>query len=331
MTTPSQVVQLSIDTERVAVTSVLSKWKSDVDNISSGSSDPASLISRAQSSLGVIKGFMSDLSAIVNNLNPGNSGLNQAAINAFQANMNSGQSALNQAIATVTAADTGLSNAQAAYDQAKNKLALEIAGSSAESIAAQAAKVAQARSELAKDVLASPIDGTITRVDPNVGEFAIAGQSSFAVQSSGSFKIEAFVPEADIAKVALGNMASTTLDAYGQYVDFPAKVTAIDPAETVLEGVSTYKVTLQFVVNDPRILSGMTANTDILTHENNNVLTIPSRAIVDTNGAKSARVMNTDGKTYKSVQVTVGLKGSDGMTEILSGLKDGDKVVTYIK
>ena len=52
------------------------------------------------------------------------------------------------------------------------------------------------------------------------------------------------MPEADIAKVAIGDLASSTLDAYGSYVDFPAQVTMIDPAETVIEGVPTYKVTL---------------------------------------------------------------------------------------
>ena len=53
-------------------------------------------------------------------------------------------------------------------------------------------------------------------------------------------------------------MADVTLDAYGSGVIFQARVDIIDPAETVLDGVPPYKVTLDFVSADPRIRSGMT-------------------------------------------------------------------------
>jgi len=111
----------------------------------------------------------------------------------------------------------------------------------------------------------------------------------------------------------------------------PAHVIAVDPAETVLEGVPTYKVTLVFDAPDTRIRSGMTANLDILTHERSGVLEIPFRAIVDDAGNKTVRVVSADGKSYTSVPVTVGLKGSTGTIEVLSGLSAGDKVVTYVK
>ena len=123
-----------------------------------------------------------------------------------------------------------------------------------------------------------------------------------------------------------------TLDAYGSDIIFDAAVTLMDPAETVLEGVPTYKVTLQFVKADDRIRSGMTANTEILTHEHDGVLYIPTRAIIiNDDGSRSVRVLNKDGKTFATSTVKIGLKGSSGTTEIVSGVKVGDKVVTYIK
>ncbi|MDE2188658.1 MAG: efflux RND transporter periplasmic adaptor subunit, partial [Patescibacteria group bacterium] len=188
----------------------------------------------------------------------------------------------------------------------------------------------QAKAILAQDTLTSPIDGVVTQADPNVGEFIAAGQGGFAVQND-NFKIEAYVPEADIAKVAVGNLASSTLDAYGAYTNFPAKVTMIDPAETVLEGVPTYKVTLVFVSPDSRIRSGMTANLEILTHQASDVLEIPYRAISQTATSTTVRLVSADGKSYTAVPVVTGLKGSDGTIEITSGLKVGDKVVTYVK
>jgi len=315
--TQSANIQLSIDNERVSITDVLNQWSAELTM-----SDPVKLIGDAHSRLMKIKAFMNDLATNINDLNPGNSGMAQQQIDTVVATMNNGLSALNAAIDSVSAAQTELSTAQSNYD-------LKLSGNSSQSIAAQAAKVAQAQAQLAEDTISSPIDGIVTKADPNVGEFAAAGQSGFAVQNSG-FKVEAFVPEADIAKVAVSDMASSTLDAYGSYVDFPAKVTMIDPAETVLEGVPTYKVTLQFVSPDARIRSGMTANLEILTHQASGVLEIPYRAIAITATSTTVRLVSKDGKSYAAVPIVTGLKGSDGTIEVVSGLTAGDKVVTYV-
>jgi RND family efflux transporter MFP subunit len=323
--------EVAINNSRVFVSEVLAKWKKDTDSAMTGTNDIDGLISRSEGYLSTIKSFLGDLSSIINDLDPGNSGLTQTTIDTYVTTVNTSLATLNQANASVIAADTALKSASSAYNQASNQFSLQKAGSSPENIAAQSAKVAQARAGLAKDRIISPIDGIVTRVDPDLGEFVGAGQTSFAVQNDSSFKIEAYVPEADIAKITLGNSADITLDAYGSDVIFPATVILIDPAETVLEGVPTYKVTLQFAKPDVRIRSGMTANTDILTHEIDDVLTVPTRAVIDDAGKKSVRLLDSNGSTFTIVPVIIGLKGSDGTTEIKSGINAGDKVVTYVK
>ncbi len=323
--------QTVINNKRVLISDIMAKWKAVTDTASIETIDVSNLISMSEEYLGTIKSFMNDLSSIVNDLNPGNSGLTQAVIDTYVTAMNTAQSTLNQAIDSVTTADTTLKSTTASYNQALNQFSLQKAGSSPENIATQSAKADQARAQYEKDFIMSPIAGIVTRADIDIGEFIGAGQSSFAVQGDNAFKIEAFVPEADIAKVALKNGADVTLDAYGSDTIFPATITAIDPAETVLEGVPTYKVTLQFVEQDTRIRSGMTANTDILTHEVDDVITVPTRAVIDDAGKKSVRLLNSDGRTFTSVPVVTGLKGSDGTIEIKSGIEAGQKVVTYIK
>jgi len=310
--TDSSVTSYRLNAERSGVTDTLNKWSAELVN----GTDIATLASDSVGYLGTIKNFLNDLAKTINTLSTGNSGLSQNAIDGAVTAMNNGLSSLNSAINSVTTAESDYN--------------LKLAGNSSQSIQAEAAKVAQAQAQLNQDVIASPIDGIVTQANPNVGEFAAAGQSGFAVQNSG-FKIEAYVPEADIAKVAAGDLASTTLDAYGAYVDFPAKVVMIDPAETVLEGVPTYKVTLQFVSPDSRIRSGMTANLEILTHKAIDVLEIPYRAVAITSTSTTVRLVSKDSKSYASVPVTTGLKGSDGTIEITSGLNPGDKVVTYVK
>jgi HlyD family secretion protein len=320
--TDSSTIQNSINNQRVEISDILKKWSTGLSTVNTD--NVGSFIVEVNSYLAKVKSFMTSLSNVVQALSTGNSGLTQNQIDADITTMNTGLATFNSAIDAVTSAQTSLASAQSNYD-------LKLAGNSAQSIAAQQAKVDQAKVAVSDDSILSPLSGIVTKADPKVGEFVAAGQSGFSVQSDSGYKIEAYVPEADIAKVALGNKADVTLDAYGQYINFPATVTKIDPAETVLEGVPTYKVTLYFDKPDERIRSGMTANTDILTHEVDNVITVPTRAVIDDNGKKSIRIVNPDGLTYSSVPVEVGLKGSDGTTQIISGISVGQDVVTYVK
>lgn len=319
--TDSVQVQLAMNQKRLEVSHVLDLWAADLSV--TPPLKPAELISRVRGYQSTIKNFMTDLSVIVNNLNTSSSGLTQTAINSSIATMNTGLTNMNTAISSATSAEAALASAQSSYN-------LKLAGNSSESIAAQTARVAEARAQLSSGMIYSPIDGIVTKADPNVGEYISPGQTGFAVQNS-NFKVEARVPEADIAKISIGNLASTTLDAYGSRVDFPAQVISVDPAETVLEGVPTYKVTLIFTAPDSRIRSGMTANLEILTAEKTNVLAVPYRAVLDENGVKTVRKLNPDGKDWTVIPVVTGLRGSDGTIEIVSGLSVGDKVVTYMK
>ncbi len=180
-------LQNSIDAERLSVTSTLSDWSAELS--STTPDQAATLISGSYNYLSTIKNFMNDLSAIVTALNTSNYGFSQSVITADITTMNSGISALNSAIDAVTGAETELAQS----------------GNSSDSIAAQEAKVAAAQAALSEDTIVSPIDGIVTRADPSVGEFMAAGDSGFAVESSGQFKVEAYVAEADIAKVAVGD------------------------------------------------------------------------------------------------------------------------------
>jgi len=144
--------------------------------------------------------------------------------------------------------------------------------------------------------------------------------------SNAQFQIEANIPEADIAKVKPGQTANVTLDAYGPDVLFHASVVSVDPAETIVDGVPTYKTTFQFEGTDARIKSGMTANIDIQGQMHENVLSVPQRAVVNHNGKKYVTI-KTGKNTTKEVVVSLGLRGSDGAIEITDGLSVGDEVV----
>ena len=179
----------------------------------------------------------------------------------------------------------------------------------------------------------APFAGVVTREDAKVGEIAAPNITLVSLISESALEIEANITEADIAKIKLGNHAEVTLDAYNSNftdVAFTATVTAIDPAEIIIDGVPTYKTTLQFEKLAEGIKPGMTANLDITTAVHDNVIIIPQRAVVRQGDRQFVQMpANNQSQATTEQTVTTGLRSSDGMIEIVSCLKAGDKVILY--
>lgn len=248
---------------------------------------------------------------------------------------------------SITSAQTKVNEAESALLNAQDDLALKKAGTRKEQVVAQEAQVRQASANLAlgkagvaeayaaiaglevqisKTELYSPLNGLVTKQEAKVGEIIASNSLVVSIISQDLLKIQADIPEADIAKVSIGNSAEVTLDAYGNEVVFKARVITISPASTLIEGVATYETTFEFLNGDQRIFPGLTANIDILTQERKNVIIIPQRALISKNGDKIVKVLEPNG-TVKEVLIKVGLRGLGGNLEILSGIEEGDKVV----
>jgi len=264
----------------------------------------------------------------------------------------------------INIAKTEISNAQNAINTAKDQLKLKEAGYTKDQIKAQEALVDQAYASLAsqkaqvnqayanvqnyqvqldKTILYAPIDGLVTKMEAKVGEIVFPSspysdnRTTFvSIISEHDYEIEARVAEVDIAKINVGDSSKVTLDAYGDDILFEAKITAIDPAETIIEGIPTYKVTLQIINETEKIKSGMTANLDILTNKLEDVISIPQRAVISKNNKKIVRVLKensnsnmskTSTKNIVDIEVKTGIKGSNGRIEIIEGLNVGDAIV----
>jgi multidrug efflux pump subunit AcrA (membrane-fusion protein) len=79
----------------------------------------------------------------------------------------------------------------------------------------------------------------------------------------------------------------------------------------------------------------MTANISITTEEKQDALVIPGRAVIEKeNGQggirKYVRVLKADGDMEEK-RVEIGLRGDGGMVEVLSGVEEGEEVITYVK
>lgn len=316
-------LERDMESARITVGTILVSWNDSLNNLNINSNFDQ-YDNTAKENLSQIKNFVDKVALAINSLTA-NSSLTQTTIDGYKSDISTARTNINTAI-------INLSSAEADLSLQENQLALEKAGTISEQISAQEAAVEQAQAnaqnieaQLSKTILRAPISGVVTKQDAKIGEISGANTVIVSLISEAQYQVEANIPEADIAKVKLGDSASITLDAYGQDVIFDARVVKIDPAETVIEGVATYKTTLQFLKKDERIRSGMTANIDILTDKRENVLVAPQRAVTSSDGEKSVKIF--DGKNVKQVPVKTGLRGSDGNVEILEGLKQGDKVV----
>lgn len=252
--------------------------------------------------------------------------VSNTTLDTYRTNVNLARANITTALSAVNTKKQSIASLVLTIQRVRDELTLLKAGQTAEAIAVQEARVLSAVGDLRKSKIFTPISGTVTKVDAVTGEFASVSAPLISIISDNSFEMEANVPEADIAKVKLNDSARITLDAYGSDVFFDGTVTAINPAETVIDNVPTYKVTFHFLKDDPRVKSGMTANIDIATDSRTNVVHIPARALITRDNQKYVAVMNADG-TNTETQVTVGLRGSDGSIEILSGLSEGTRIL----
>ncbi len=315
-------LKTDIESNRLMLEGTLTSWKTSVSALN-GTSDVSRFIIEAKTNLRSVQAFLDKVAFAVNALTT-SSTLSQTTIDAYKAAISTARTNVTTALGTISASEEKLANAN-------SKLSLKVAGSTADQIKAQEAgldaaqaSVSNLEAQFAKTIIRSPILGIVTKQDAKRGEIASPAVPLVAVISDALYEIEANIPEADIAKVKIGYLARVTLDAYGSDVAFTAVITEINPAETVIDGVPTYTTKLQFKENDPRIKSGMTANTDIAGEKKEDVLFIPGRVITAKAGVKTVTVV--EGESVREVTITTGLRGSNGNVEILSGLSEGEMV-----
>ena len=324
-------LEINLESGRIAVENTLNAWDVSLKAFAD-SSDLAAYFDAANKNLAAIKTFLDEAALAVNSASATPS-LSQTTLDGYKSNASTARANVNTAISNLSSANISLTSAQSSLALAQEELALDKAGSTSEQISAQAAAVDglnaaadSARAQISKTIIYSPIAGIVTRQDAKVGEIVAANTNIVSLISEAEFQIEAFVPEVDIAKVKLSDTARVTLDAYGEDALFEAKVIKINPAETMLEGVATYKIMLEFSEEDGRIRSGMTANIEIATDRRDNVIAVPQRAVFAKNDKKFVNILSGQNKIDER-EVKLGLKGSDGNVEIAEGVGEGEKVL----
>ncbi len=274
-----------------------------------------------------------DLVSLVSNLLLSSCSTQNTSLDAMRTTLSSVRTTMNTLFVDITAKRSALNVAKNTLSQATKDLELTKAGTDPYKIKSQAAlvtqaeaQVAQAESGLNKTMITAPFTGTISDVFITEGETVTSGKTVINMLAVDSFEIEAKVPEIDIVKVKTGALVDVTLDAYGKAVIFPATVTRVNPTATIEGSVPMYKVIITFTGKDARIKSGMTANVNIITENKTQAITLEARFVEIKDETHGTVTLRKNGKDSKR-DVVLGIRGQNGLIEIISGLVPEDIVV----
>ena len=192
----------------------------------------------------------------------------------------------------------------------------------------------QLEEQLSYTTIVAPMDGVILSRDVEMGDavssILVLGSTATLVMTEGDTTqvyVQGKVDEADIAHVYLGQPARIKVESFRDR-QFYGKVTKIAPMGVEKDNVTTFEVRVS--INNPggELKANMTANAEILLNEHKGVLTVPENAVFYDN-QKNASVDIPDRSQKdgtRRIPVQAGLSNGS-VTEIVSGLKEGDKVV----
>lgn len=237
-------------------------------------------------------------------------------------------------------AKASLANAKSVYD--KNKINLDYA------------------------FIYSPIDGIILERAVEEGQTVAASFNTptlFTIANDlTQMEVEASIDEADIGQVKLGQRVEFTVDSYPD-MKFDGTITQVRLQPVQTNNVITYTVIIQAPNPEKKLMPGMTASTTIFVNEKTDILVLPGKAArfeMDQNTMKAYMkslpegefkapqeampamqpMANTDKtktnsqtiwvkKDARLLPVNIETGESDGINyEVLSGLKEGDEVIT---
>jgi multidrug efflux pump subunit AcrA (membrane-fusion protein) len=189
--------------------------------------------------------------------------------------------------------------------------------------------LAQAKYDAAKAVLESleinaPFDGVVFEVGAQLGETYQAEATLFSIGDPKALEVIAIVTEEDYPLLTVGQTVEIYFDAQPD-ASVEGKVDRIIPKR--IEGdhpLYNIYITLESIPDG--LADGMTADTAITIASRTGVLCLP-RAVVRASSGDTTTVKVWDGTQEASREIGIGLRG-DTYVEILSGLSEGDQVVT---
>lgn len=327
-------VATNIVTERLQTGADLSAWQGEIAEVA-GVTDPGQLdriMSQANTHLASIQALLNtSITAVSDNIS-----LSTANATTYRTNAAAGLTEVNTALAAIKTLQQAIASQKAAIAQAQAQLDLTTASTTVNDLDVAQAQVEQVQAAVAvidaqiRDLeIVAPVAGIVTDTIGTVGEIVGPDVNVVNLMPQNALEVKVNVSEDNVVGVRVGNRVRIKLDAFPGAMDFAGTVSEVDPAETIIGGAVYYQTAIVFAQHYDGVKSGMTANVWIDTGSASSTLLIPASALSRTDGGVSVQVIE-QGKPV-SHPVSVGLKDQNGMVQILSGLSEGQQVVTGSK
>ncbi len=223
-----------------------------------------------------------------------------------------------QGSATAAAADTANANAVAAT--ARVAVARQALESARAQLALSEAQLANVELQLTRTEVRAPFAGRVVERNATVGAIATAaGAAMFVLERDGALELWADVAEIDLLKLAPGQKAR--LRGVGREVPLDGTIRLVEPAIDTVTRMGRVRIA---VAEEASLRAGMFLEAEIIVTERE-ALVVPVTAL-GAEGGKATVMRVTDGLVER-VEVVDGIRDG-GVVEIVTGLAEGDTVVT---
>ena len=209
--------------------------------------------------------------------------------------------------------------AEAAYDVAKNTHE-----SSLHEIERAQAGSSQARDQLSKTTVYSPIDGTVTILNSKLGERIVAtgqfaGTEVMRVADLGHMEARVDVNENDVVNVKVGNKARVKIDAYGDRKFHGTVYQIANTGKTTGAGtqeeVTNFEVKIRIDDHDVTLKPGLSCTADIETNVVKDAVAVPMQAVTIRIGDTNLSPEEIEKKKQKTAQRDKGDNSADYVNE----------------
>ena len=180
----------------------------------------------------------------------------------------------------------------------------------------------------------SPINGIVTQVTAEEGETLVSGLqvgNLITVLNPELLELWIYVDETDISKVSVGQSVEYTVDTYPEKT-FIGKIDRINISPDIFENIVYYRAIVNIDNKTAEFLKPeMTTQCKIIIASKKDVLVVPNEALKWKDGHYIVyKIINDETNLVEEVPIKMGERG-DVTTEVIEGLKEGDKVAVEVK
>jgi HlyD family secretion protein len=188
---------------------------------------------------------------------------------------------------------------------------------------------------LNRTIIRAPFAGIVAQVNGEIGEFVTPQPVGVPIPpvidliDNSCLYVSAPIDEVDAPQIKAGMPARITLDAFKDH-PFPGTVRRVAPYVLDIEKQArTVDIEVDFahMIGPQSLLPGYSADVEVITNVKESVTRVPTEAIFDND---HVLVYHSDTGTLEDRQIKKGISNYV-YTEVISGLKPGDKVVTSAK